>query len=130
MYMKNSLSLFLSLFFSAASWAQPGNTKPAPKPAPKQPAAKPVAKPVTPVLKNLDDSVGYCVGISVANFYRQMEAKKLNTGLLSRGLNDRLGRRLDTTDRPLRPASCLAIHAANQIPSVSFGDSALHAAER
>lgn len=85
--MKNSLSLVLSLLITAASWAQPGNTKPVPKPVPKQP----VAKPVTPVLKNLDDSVGYCVGISVANFYRQMGAKKLNTGLLSRGLNDRLG---------------------------------------
>lgn len=89
--MKNSLSLVLSLLVTAAGWAQPGNTKPAPKPAPKQPVTKPVAKPVAPVLKNLDDSVGYCVGISVANFYRQMGAKKLNTSLVSRGLNDRLG---------------------------------------
>lgn len=89
--MKNSLSLVLSLLITAALWAQPGTTKPAPKPATKQPAAKPVVKPVTPVLKNLDDSVGYCVGISVANFYRQMGAKKLNTGLVSRGINDRLG---------------------------------------
>jgi len=87
--MKNSLSLVLSLLIATGLWAQPGTTKPAPK----QPAAKTVAIPPTPILKNLDDSVGYCVGISVANFYRQMGAKKLNTLLVSRGINDRLGSR-------------------------------------
>lgn len=86
--MKNSLALVLSLLITAALWAQPGTTKPAAKPVAKPPVAKPVVKPAAPVLKNLDDSVGYCVGISVANFYRQMGAKKLNTVLVSRGIND------------------------------------------
>jgi len=86
MYMKNSFSVVLALFFSASLFAQPGTTKPAAKPA-----AKPVVKPALPILKNLDDSVGYSVGISVANFYRQMGAKKLNTVLVSRGINDKLG---------------------------------------
>ncbi|HRG23806.1 MAG TPA: FKBP-type peptidyl-prolyl cis-trans isomerase [Chitinophagaceae bacterium] len=88
--MKNSFSVVFALLFSITLFAQPGTTKPVAKPAPK-PGTKNVTKPVQPVLKNLDDSVGYCVGISVANFYRQMGAKKLNTVLVSRGINDRLG---------------------------------------
>ena len=88
--MKNSFSVVFALLFSITLFAQPGTTKPVAKPAPK-PGTKNVTKPVQPVLKNLDDSVGYCVGISVANFYRQMGAKKLNTLLVSRGINDRLG---------------------------------------
>lgn len=87
--MKNSFSVIFALLFSTILLAQPGTTKPAAKSTPK-PIAKTAPKPVQPLLKNLDDSVGYCVGISVANFYRQMGAKKLNTLLVSRGINDRL----------------------------------------
>ena len=76
--MKNSFSVVFALLFSITLFAQPGTTKPVAKPTPK-PGTKNVTKPVQPVLKNLDDSVGYCVGISVANFYRQMGSKKLNT---------------------------------------------------
>ncbi|HPG11206.1 MAG TPA: FKBP-type peptidyl-prolyl cis-trans isomerase [Chitinophagaceae bacterium] len=41
-----------------------------------------------PVLKNFDDSVSYCVGISVANFYKQQGVKELNTTLVSKAVND------------------------------------------
>jgi FKBP-type peptidyl-prolyl cis-trans isomerase FklB len=41
-----------------------------------------------PVLKNLDDSASYAIGLSVANFYKQQGIAKLNTGLISRGIND------------------------------------------
>ncbi len=95
--MKICFSVFISLLISTPIWAQPGTVKPVPKPVSK-PAIKPVTKPVAPLLKNLDDSVGYSVGISVANFYRQMGAKKLNTVLVSRGINDRLGNKKTLID--------------------------------
>ncbi len=50
-----------------------------------------VAKPTPPALKNEADSVSYAVGISVANFYKQQGITKLNTGLISRAINDILG---------------------------------------
>lgn len=41
-----------------------------------------------PVLRTFDDSVSYCVGISVANFYKQQGVKELNTALVSKAVND------------------------------------------
>ena len=50
---------------------------------------KPVAaKPVVPVLKNVNDSASYAVGVSVANFYKQQGIPKLNTTLVSKAIND------------------------------------------
>jgi len=53
---------------------------------------KPVAK-VEPVftLKTLSDSASYAIGVSVANFYKQQGINKLNTTLVSKGINDILG---------------------------------------
>jgi FKBP-type peptidyl-prolyl cis-trans isomerase len=59
-------------------YAQPG----------KQPVKTTVTKPVPPVLKNINDSASYAVGVSVANFYKQQGIKKINTALLSRAVND------------------------------------------
>lgn len=73
-------TLFVSLcLFTAAAFAQPG-TKPV--------APKPVAKPVPPILKNMNDSASYAVGVSVANFYKQQGIKKLNATLVSKAIND------------------------------------------
>ena len=48
-------------------------------------------KPAVPVLKTLDDSASYAVGVSVANFYKQQGIQKLNTTLVSKAINDVLG---------------------------------------
>lgn len=55
-------------------------------------AVKPTAvKAPISVLKNLNDSASYAVGVSVANFYKQQGIKKINTTLLSKAVNDILG---------------------------------------
>lgn len=73
-------TLFVSLcLLTGAAFAQPGTKPVAPKPA---------TKPVPPLLKNLNDSASYSVGVSVANFYKQQGIKKLNTTLVSKAIND------------------------------------------
>ena len=54
---------------------------------------KPAQKPKTtlssqPVLKTLNDSASYAIGISVAKFYQQQGVSKLNTALITRAIND------------------------------------------
>ncbi len=44
-----------------------------------------------PVLKTLSDSASYAIGVSVANFYKQQGINKLNTTLVSKGINDIMG---------------------------------------
>lgn len=56
-------------------------TKPATKPAPATPA----------VLKTLNDSVSYVIGMSAATFYKQQGITKLNSALVTRGINDVFG---------------------------------------
>ena len=48
------------------------------------------------ILKTLDDSASYVVGLSVANFYKQQGIAKLNTSLISRSIND-----IQTGKKPL-----------------------------
>jgi FKBP-type peptidyl-prolyl cis-trans isomerase FklB len=55
-----------------------------------QPKATTV-KTAVPVLKNINDSASYAVGVSVANFYKQQGINKLNTTLVSKGINDIMG---------------------------------------
>lgn len=55
-----------------------------------QPKTVPAKQPV-PALKTLSDSASYAIGVSVANFYKQQGINKLNTTLVSRGINDILG---------------------------------------
>jgi FKBP-type peptidyl-prolyl cis-trans isomerase FklB len=98
--MKNTFSVLITLILSASVFAQPGTTKPGTKPVAK-PVAKPAAVQQPNPLKNLNDSVGYSVGISVANFYRQMGAKSLNTTLVSRGINDKLDNKKPLIDSVL-----------------------------
>lgn len=58
----------------------------------KKPAAKPAAPkaPVAaaPVLKNLNDSASYAIGLSVVNFYKQQGITNLNTAMISKAIND------------------------------------------
>lgn len=79
--------VFLFIMLTAIAgmvWAQP-NTKP-----------KPVAKAKTdkqpdsqqPVLKTLNDSASYAIGVSVASFYKQQGISNLNTTLLTKAIND------------------------------------------
>lgn len=54
---------------------------------------KVVAKPVnqTSLLKNLNDSTSYAIGLSIANFYKQYGITKLNASLIAKAFNDVLG---------------------------------------
>jgi FKBP-type peptidyl-prolyl cis-trans isomerase FklB len=45
------------------------------------------------VLKNLNDSASYAIGLSVINFYKQQGITSLNTALVSRAINDALANR-------------------------------------
>jgi FKBP-type peptidyl-prolyl cis-trans isomerase FklB len=55
----------------------------------------PAAKTTAPVkvLKNLNDSASYAIGLSVINFYKQQGITSLNTALVSRAINDALANR-------------------------------------
>lgn len=70
--------------FSLAAQAQ----KTAPKKAAPKKAAPTKAAPSAPALKNLNDSVSYAIGMSVANFYSQQGIKNLNTAIVSKAIND------------------------------------------
>lgn len=87
--MKKILLLSAAIATITLATAQSGQTKP---------AAKPAAKPAVPVLKTLNDSASYAVGVSVANFYKQQGVKKLNTALVSRAINDILGNKKPLID--------------------------------
>ena len=55
----------------------------------------PAAKTTAPVkvLKNLNDSASYAIGLSVINFYKQQGITSLNTALVSKAINDALANR-------------------------------------
>ena len=55
----------------------------------------PAAKTTSPVkvLKNLNDSASYAIGLSVINFYKQQGITSLNTALVSKAINDALANR-------------------------------------
>ena len=63
------------------------------KPATKKPAPQPVQKTSSPAvqLKTLEDSANYAMGLSIANFYRSQGITKINSTIVSRGINDALG---------------------------------------
>src|SRR5437868_15031798 len=54
---------------------------------------KPVKKTTTattsaPLLKTLEDSASYAMGLSFANFYKQQGVSKINGAIVSRAIND------------------------------------------
>jgi FKBP-type peptidyl-prolyl cis-trans isomerase FklB len=58
-------------------------------------SSKSVSKTTVPVkvLKTLNDSASYAVGLSVVNFYRQQGISNLNTAVLVRAINDVMGKK-------------------------------------
>ncbi len=76
------ISLFVIVLAGLSAGAQ---TTKQPVKAPVKPT---VAKPAAPLLKTLNDSASYAVGVSVANFYKQQGIKTINTSLLSKAVND------------------------------------------
>lgn len=58
-----------------------------------------------PVLRNINDSASYAVGVSVANFYKQQGISKLNSALVSQAINDVFGNKKTLFD----DAQCNAI---------------------
>jgi FKBP-type peptidyl-prolyl cis-trans isomerase FklB len=83
------ISLFLILLVVAGmGWAQS--------------KTKPVAKTSTavqqPVLKTLNDSASYAIGVSVASFYKQQGITNLNSSLVTKGINDILQGKQTTLD--------------------------------
>src|SRR4026209_2289899 len=73
------------LAFSVSLLAQPGKTPP-----------KPVAKVVTAksaLLKTLNDSASYSIGLSIASFCKQQGITKPNTVLVTRSFTDVMGKK-------------------------------------
>jgi FKBP-type peptidyl-prolyl cis-trans isomerase FklB len=58
--------------------------------APKITVKKTVVKPVS-ILKSLNDSASYAIGVSVGNYYKQQGVSKLNSSLITKAINDIMG---------------------------------------
>jgi FKBP-type peptidyl-prolyl cis-trans isomerase len=85
--------LFASFCFSLfAQTSKPPVTAKPPVSKTAQPTqpVKPV-QPAQPMLKNMNDSASYAIGISVANFYKSMGITHLNGSLVSQAIADVLG---------------------------------------
>lgn len=72
--------LFVSVFISIKTTNAQTNPK-----------AKPVTTKPAIILKTLNDSASYAVGMSVANFYKQQGVSNLNAAIVSQAINDILG---------------------------------------
>jgi FKBP-type peptidyl-prolyl cis-trans isomerase FklB len=86
--MKQLISFVFSIILSVVAIAQKDKTT----------TKTTGVKPATPVLKTLNDSASYAVGISVANFYKQQGINKLNTTLVAKAINDVLGSKTTLLD--------------------------------
>jgi FKBP-type peptidyl-prolyl cis-trans isomerase FklB len=78
-------------------------------------AAKPVQKGTSPglSLKTLEDSANYAMGMSVANFYRSQGITKMNSSIVSRGINDALtGKKLLLND--MQANTCMMTYLNQQ----------------
>jgi FKBP-type peptidyl-prolyl cis-trans isomerase len=75
----------LVLFTSLSAFAQ--NKSTAKKTVPKKTPSKSVST-QTGVLKTLNDSASYAIGISVANFYQQQGLKNINSSIVAKAIND------------------------------------------
>ncbi len=73
----------LFLFLSVAVLSAYGQKTP-----PKKPATPAPAKKQSVVLKTLEDSVAYAIGVNAASFYKQQGFKNLNTTLMSQAIKD------------------------------------------
>jgi FKBP-type peptidyl-prolyl cis-trans isomerase len=114
--MKKIIIFSTAALMATAVMAQPGVKKPVTP-------AKPVA---APLLKTMEDSASYAVGISVANFYKQMGVKKLNTSIVSKAINDLLsGKKAlmdDATANTLMNAYITRLQQQKSIPTIKAGE--------
>lgn len=114
--MKKITILATAAFFVTAAIAQTGVKKP----------TTPVKPVPAPLLKTMEDSASYAVGISVANFYKQMGVKKLNTSIVSKAINDLLsGKKAlmdDATANTLMNAYITKMQQQKSVPTIQAGE--------
>lgn len=85
------LALATAATLSAQTTAKP---KTPVKTAPKQPAVATAR----PVLKTLNDSASYAMGVSLASFYKQQGVTNINTALVSKAIADVMASKPTTLD--------------------------------
>lgn len=86
MHMKKTVLLIILAASGAGLSAQQKTV--AKKPVAKAVTAKPKTATATPVLKTMQDSLSYAIGLSVANFYKQQDIKNINTTIVTKAIND------------------------------------------
>jgi FKBP-type peptidyl-prolyl cis-trans isomerase len=101
------------------------NAQPAKTPV-KTPVKPVAAKPVVPVLKTINDSASYAVGVSVANFYKQQGITKMNTTLVSKAINDIMGGKKplldDATANNVMNSYMSRLQAEKSKPTIEAGE--------
>ncbi|MFM2339183.1 MAG: hypothetical protein RL115_2376 [Bacteroidota bacterium] len=114
--MKKLIAIAIIGCITHTALAQPGVKKPSSltKPA------------IAPLLKTMEDSASYAVGISVANFYKQMGVRKLNTAIVSKAINDLLsGKKAlmdDATANTLMNAYITKLQQQKSVPTIKAGE--------
>jgi FKBP-type peptidyl-prolyl cis-trans isomerase len=83
--MKKILTAFVLVASLTASAQNKSTTK---KTVTKTPPVKSISTQSGGVLKTLNDSASYAIGISVANFYQQQGLKNINSNIVARAIND------------------------------------------
>lgn len=81
-------SVILSAFCLSAGLSALAQTKAPAKPAAAHPTSAGKTTAGAPVLKTSQDSLSYAIGLSVANFYKQMNITNINSALVTRAIND------------------------------------------
>lgn len=116
--MKNLFVLFFSLLALGVH---------AQKPAPKKTTAAKSTPAKSPVLKNLTDSVSYAIGLSVAKFYSQQGIKNLNGDLVSRAINDVLGKKPELMTEEQANIAVMRLLNPNLFKNIEAGEKFLAA---
>lgn len=78
--MKKIIAVAVLVSITGFAWSQ--NTKPVAKPKPSVPAAPALT------LKNMNDSVSYAIGASVANFYKEQGITNINSNIVTAALKE------------------------------------------
>lgn len=95
--MKQIALSVLALAAAASLSAQTATKSRTPvKTAPKK--AQPAATAARPVLKTLNDSASYAMGVSLASFYKQQGVTSINTALVSKAIADVMSSKPTTLD--------------------------------
>src|SRR6478752_415754 len=79
--MRKTVFTFTLLLATLAGMSQAKKTS-------SKPVANKSAQAPAPVMKNIVDSVSYAIGMSLASFYKEQGITKINTSLVTKGLND------------------------------------------